>query len=395
MMKLIDRNNDVVLGNEDLELIHTIKKLPAKMGVTTNFSKNDVKIDMNVCISKGSGMLQINQLLPLHFLYSEGHGAGTTGSTWQKHHLQFAEFINRYSTQRILEVGGGHGKLAKINLEKNVNAKSWLILEPSFPSDLYFDDDRVELREGFFDQKFSNNNKDNFDTIINSHLFEHLYDPLEFLDFTKNVLLEKGLVLMSVPNLEYMLKNKYPNALMFEHTYFASEDYIEIIFQKKNFKLLDKKYFENHSIFFAFENKSLVKKNNNFDFDKLYKKNKFLYLTYAKYLEEYSQKINMKIRSLEKNNVYIFGAHIFSQILFSTGVNENNFKCVLDNDVQKHNKRLYGTNLIVYSPKILTSVKKPLVILNAGAYNKEIKAQIIETINIETQFISSENINDI
>jgi len=59
----------------------------------------------------------------------------------------------------------------------------------------------------------------------------------------------------------------------------------------------------------------------------------------------------------------------------------------LDNSSLKQEKRLYGTNLTVKSPKILKNYKKPTVILRAGLYNDEIKKDIIENINSDTKFI--------
>ena len=60
---------------------------------------------------------------------------------------------------------------------------------------------------------------------------------------------------------------------------------------------------------------------------------------------------------------------------------------LLDNDIYKQEKRLYGTNLIVKSPKILSNIVKPIVILKAGVYNNEIKQDILENINQNTFFL--------
>jgi len=61
--------------------------------------------------------------------------------------------------------------------------------------------------------------------------------------------------------------------------------------------------------------------------------------------------------------------------------------CLLDNDPQKHGKRLYGTHLKVASPKVLQDVSSPMVILKAGVYNEEIKRDIMENINDRVIFI--------
>ena len=90
--------------------------------------------------------------------------------------------------------------------------------------------------------------------------------------------------------------------------------------------------------------------------------------------------INKQI-STHTGNIYLFGAHIFSQYLIEFGVKIKKIKFILDNDNNKQQKRLYGTNLMVKSPKILAFDKNPLVILKAGVYNNEIKKDIINNIN--------------
>jgi len=49
---------------------------------------------------------------------------------------------------------------------------------------------------------------------------------------------------------------------------------------------------------------------------------------------------------------------------------------------------LYGTDLIVESPKILKDDMNPLVILKAGVYNNEIKNDILNNINKNTVIIN-------
>jgi len=98
------------------------------------------------------------------------------------------------------------------------------------------------------------------------------------------------------------------------------------------------------------------------------------------------EEINLKIQSHD-GDIYLFGAHIFSQYLFSFGLSKDKIKAILDNSPLKIGKRLYGTNLMVKTPKILSSSIKPLVILKAGIYNDEIKKDILEKINPNTTFI--------
>jgi len=58
----------------------------------------------------------------------------------------------------------------------------------------------------------------------------------------------------------------------------------------------------------------------------------------------------------------------------------------LDNDIKKQGKRLYGTSMIVESPKMLAGIDNPIVILKAGVYNKEVSDDILDNINSGTIF---------
>ena len=86
-------------------------------------------------------------------------------------------------------------------------------------------------------------------------------------------------------------------------------------------------------------------------------------------------KLNAKLESTNKK-VYLFGAHLFSQYLLYHGLHSLKIEAILDNNPNKQNKRLYGTKLYVYSPQILANTDNALVILNAGAYNNEIKESL-------------------
>ena len=87
-----------------------------------------------------------------------------------------------------------------------------------------------------------------------------------------------------------------------------------------------------------------------------------------------------------EGNAYLFGAHVFSQTLLNFGIDESIIVSVLDNDIKKQGKRLYGTNLKIQSPEVLGDMNNPTVILRAGVYTEEIKTQILN-INSTTQFV--------
>ena len=378
--ELINRNYDMVYENNDLELLYTYKKFPVFMGCTNIPIDNDQFHDMNWYISKSSGTIQLNPLLPLNIVYQLSHYSGTIGKLWDEHHSKFAEFILKFSPENVLEIGGLHGTLAKKC--KSFVDIDWTIIDPNASSML--SEYNINDIKGFFDENFVPDK--NYKMIVHSHLLEHVYDINKFLKNIQNILKQSsGKMIFSIPNMEVMLKRNYTNCLNFEHTYYLSEDLTEYYLNKYNFKVIEKEYFkDDHSIFYYVEsNKEIViPKNINF-----YEKNKQLFLTYINANLEEIKKINNYI-SNHNGNIYLFGGHVFSQYLISYGLNTKNIKCILDNDINKQKHRLYGTDLIVESPKILKDDMNPLVILKAGVYNNEIKNDILNNINKNTVIIN-------
>ena len=93
-----------------------------------------------------------------------------------------------------------------------------------------------------------------------------------------------------------------------------------------------------------------------------------------------------KIISTTDKKVFLFGAHIFSQIMFVMGIPESRVEAILDNSKAKVGNRLYGTSKLVKHPEVLEKTAKPLVILFAGSYTKEISEQILN-INKNTELV--------
>ena len=378
-MNYINRNHDVVLGNNDLEDLHTFYNSPVFMGCTDQHSSKDVLADMSWKISKGSGMIQLNPLLPLDVVYNAEHGSGTTGKAWDEHHLAFAEFIHKFKPKSILEIGGLHGILAKkyLELESNVD---WTMIEPNPTVDPNLP---ITVITGFFDDKFTSDKK--FEAVIHSHVLEHVYNPNEFISHKSSFMNDGDLLIFTLPNMQAMLENNYTNCINFEHTMYITEPYIEYFLNKYGFELVKKQYFKkDHSIFYC------TKKTNNVLSlnlqDGLYDKNKSVFQNYINNHINDVKVINLTINKTDLP-VYLFGAHVFSQCLISFGLDVSKIICLLDNDLKKDNKRLYGTSLISKSPKILKDIPKALVILRAGAYNDEIKKDILKNINPNIIFI--------
>ena len=193
-----------------------------------------------------------------------------------------------------------------------------------------------------------------------------------------NILSENGQMFISVPNMEFYAKTETPfNGMHFEHTYFLNETNIIHLANNNNFEIINKKYYNNHSIFY-----NLIKKNissNSFHLMRQYNISyTHLFNEKINYFKKLVKDINKKITNMEQ--VYIFGCHTNSQIMVYFNLNITNIRYILDNDTRKHKQYFYGTNLLCKSPEILKDIKNPKIVCYIGNYTSEVIEQL-KTIN--------------
>ena len=115
----------------------------------------------------------------------------------------------------------------------------------------------------------------------------------------------------------------------------------------------------------------------------MYKHNKSLFL---KYVENIENTVNEIFNILKGDEFFLYGAHIYSQILLSFGLDQCNIISILDNDDHKTGKRLFGHEYTVNKPSIIKNYDNPIVINKMGAYTQEISKQLHE-INSKVKII--------
>jgi len=373
-MNSIFRNNDLITGNEDLILIQSLPKFPVFLGCVDHDSAQDKFFDMNFYISRSSGMIQLNPMLPLDVVYKDDHSQGSVGSAWSQHHIKFAEFIHRHSPRSVFEIGGAHGMLCRAYSQ--IATVDWTIIEPNPVASA---DTPAKIIKGWFTDATSV--PSGIDMIVHSHVLEHMYDPTDF--FRNLSTLAPGVkTCFSVPNIKLHIEKKYTNAIQFEHTYSCIKEYIEYWLQRFGFNLIDQEYYGEHSVFYSAIRTDRAEQDT--PVPDLYHDNKKLMTDFFEYHRSRAITLNAE---LQKQSAYLFGAHVFSQYQLAFGLDASKIICLLDNSPQKQNRRLYGTDLFVSSPKVLKDQINPVVILHAGQYSEEIKKDIIDNINPTTIFL--------
>lgn len=372
----IDRKRSVITGKPGLEHLYTFKDFPVFFGCVETPKSDDLVADMVWEIDKETGVVQLTKLIPLDILYQSQHVDGC-GPTWQQYYKDFADYINKSHPKSVLEIGGGAGQLAKFATE-SAPELNWTIVEPN---PWFKETDRIKTVSAFFDENFKYDKQ--VDAVIFSQVLEHAYDPIQFVGAIAKFLKPGGKLIFAYPQLELWLKNKFTNALNFEHTMFVTDYFVDYILSLEGFKILDKYTYKEHSHLYTAElpayKPEVMKLENKYED---YKK---IFMDFINYHVDMVADLNKKIASSTKP-VYLFGAHIFSAYLINFGLDTSKIVGLLDNSPNKQGKRLYGTDFIVESPKILKDKGEVNIILKAGLYNEEIKKDILENINSEAKF---------
>jgi len=368
-LKNISRNKDIIDNEGSLEQIFKINQFPLSMGCVDTNPSSDIRIDQIWSKGINSGVIQLELLAPLELLYQSQHDAGVVGALWMEHHEAFASFIKkRYPSGPVLEIGGAHGILSKI--ANNERDYDWTIIEPAPNPAIGVD---AKYIKGFFGD--TKHNFTNIKCMVHSHVFEHLYNPIDFLKKSYESMDKESSMYFAVPNIFEMVERGYSNSINFEHTIFLCEEITEYLFKKQGFNIIEKEFFkEDHSIFYHCKPAKHLNSSDDIKLD-LPKNYTQVFKNFWHNFETDAKNLNNIIK--DKNNpCFIFGAHIFSQILLRLGLDESNLEGILDNAESKRDKRLYGSELMVDSPSIIKDIESPYVVLRAGAYNAEITKQL-------------------
>lgn len=349
------------LGTPDFVL----SNFPIYMGTTLSTSERDKNSDQKWTICSNCGCIQLIELIPLNELYSENHHAEVIGTMWEEHHNKFAEFVLKSSPTHIVEIGGAHGYLSKV-IRKYSNISKYVLVDPDSNSE----DDKILYIKGFIEDNLQV--IENSDSIVHSHVLEHLYDPRKFFRLIADRMDIGAKMFISFPNIEELIQAGGANSLNFEHTYFLTPIQIEVVFQNYGFKINRRYNFLQHSFFYEIEKSSEIMSNHEIPNinDKSAK-----YIKMQGDLRKFVINTNQVISNL-LIPTYVFGAHIFSQNLLILGLNPSFIQGVIDNAPSKQNQRLYGTELQVFNPKIIAKHNQVNVVLKSSHYQNEIKSQL-------------------
>jgi D-tagatose-1,6-bisphosphate aldolase subunit GatZ/KbaZ len=333
--------------------------------LTFQFSSSDekaYKIPFNILSCHQCNTVQTKYIGDLHMIYGKNH-VDAFGSTKQSMLDSFGSFVSSNSKiSGIIEVGTPTSDLANNILEKI--STGYTIVEPDFVGVA----DSIQVIKNFIEGVDLDTVKGN--TLLMSHIFEHLYSPTTVLKKLKESKLQY--IYLNHPNFEYYCKNDVYNILNIEHISYFEESFLVSLYSQYGFELQRRESYGSHSTFLEFVRKDVVSEPNL----ALIKNNSSVVDT-KEYFHGMFRRINA-LNTLLKDStreVYLWPASAHNIALLTMGLHYDLLKGFLDNSPGKINKRLVGYNIPCYNYQEMINSDNTavtIVIGCSGSYTKEL-----------------------
>ncbi len=321
---------------------------------TVDYEDQFCDLEYGSCESCGS--VQLMTLIDQAILYEDPHNITYNTPTWAAHHQSFADFISKYldTSLPVTEIGGSSGILAS------------LLMPQGYTDYTIMDFCSADIPAGV---KFIQGNCETHDftgisATIMSHLFEHLYNPRDFINQLAKAAVR--FVAISIPNMTHLLNVGSPAVVHAEHTYFLEKTDAEYMFNCHGYRLLGYSAFANHSHFMIFEWTGAA----------IPAVLPGAPSRAAAVLETFMSR-DAHFSSVElAPNAFIVPAGIYGQIIYTHTRISGAVAGFLDNDPSKQGRRLYGTDCQIYAFDQLLKVSAPSIYIHGGPYTAEIMEQI-------------------
>lgn len=372
---------ECAICNNIIEKIFDLEHVPITLSCSASLENyNYAKLSFSKC--KICNTIQLNKLIPLNILYEKSHNFTSVGKIWSEYFKCLVDKLQTNITDKnILEIGCPSGKLAM----NNNNYNKWYIVDFNKNDSIKFND-KIHFIQGCFDKNFEINER--IDVITHSHLFEHIYEPNDFLKKCYELLVDDGEMIFGIPNMKYLADNDLCLFLgiFFEHTIFMNKENVIYLLKKHGFEIVEIIDYLNHStIYHVKKTKQLNTLLNIAHSDELHITDYFQkFMSGINKYKLFIDDCNLIICNTNKP-VYIFAASYNTQILLSMGIEIKYLKGILDNAKDKQNTYLYGFELLVYNPDVIIN-NDSIVILKNSFYGDEIKEQLL-TLNPRTQIL--------
>ena len=271
-------------------------------------------------------------------------------------------------------------RIKKVSFKKKLNFKIKSSLELGLP-----------VRGACLNELINFTNKTNIqnisekhgkcDILIMRHVIEHFWDLENKLQAVKYLLKDNGKIIFEVPDSEYGFKNKLSTIIWEEHFSYFTLNSLKSTLISNSFKINNslryKNKLEDSLIIFSSpcEKKSIPKK----EFSNIIAENKKMLERFFNDINEKKIFLNKFFESIQSNKLFLFGAGHHASTFVNFNQCERFINFVIDDNINKQNKMLSGTRLMIVKKDILKNFDNPHIFLTTNPENNlPIKEMILE-----------------
>ena len=350
-MQTLERTNCAICDSTELEVINEFPNFPI-MNIC-NDGKGDLFYNKCPVLCKKCCCIQLKYLIDASVLYSSIYMISTFSPSWLIHNTKLADFIlQNTDSSSLLEIGANKGGLFKIiSKQRKINYTVLdMYREAELPSEVQFLQGNCET----FDFNGIN-------TVILSHVFEHLLNPIAFVKMISKAKVNE--VFISNPNFDHFLDTNNITTIYSQHTFYCGFDHLIYMFSLYKYRC--EAFYRHNGVV-----KSLMFK---FAYDPLVLPKALPYIHKDIFTNLYVKRIN-HIKNLEvPPNSVVCPSGTMGQYLYYFITKKENVLGFIDNNPERQNKILYGTGKTVFLPKDL-DLSNVTVLLADSFYNDEIIA---------------------
>lgn len=232
----------------NLERILSLPEMPLHdQFITDKLIEQEFKanLDIYVCLNCYTVQTQHDVDLSAYYedyQYSVGHSKTATTFMEALADALLNKYFPNTNNLRVLEVGSGDG--SQLLPFKQMGCEV-LGYEPSAPVAKIAQERGITTIQGLFDKNSLDKLPENFknksvDIVITSYTFDHLPDPVEFLQAVKLILNpDRGLLVVEVHDIEKLLSRREFCLFQHEHSIYLSERAAQTMLERQEYAIID------------------------------------------------------------------------------------------------------------------------------------------------------------
>jgi len=377
-MQKVNSNSCLICNSSDLYQIIDIKNFPLFFGAIPADKKENVeKFPLKIAYCRKCGHVQQVNLIDeqtMNRVYdAEYYNCPSPVSTGMgvSEINKFISFFNKNNLRKgkLLEIACFDGFVLK-----KIQNDSWDVYgcDPSPMTAIaknLIGKQKIK-NEYFFKGLYG---KESFDCIIFRNLLEHIYDLHKFLRSVSYSLKNEGRIFIDVPNLKTYEPLGGFGMFFHQHVSYFSIDSLRNLLLMHGYQI-EREYNGDPNLFIQAVKIGSVNKIQEFD-----------YLKNEKRLNSFPEKQNILVSEIikyfnnnNKTKIALFGASALATSLFSilNKKQRNKIVAIFDNDQDKNDKELVGSNVPISSPSSFSPESFDSILITTYFFDKEIRKQL-------------------